>query len=396
MNRSELSASASETEASEPLSVLVIDDDPTQRALVGAALEGQIEVVEAENGLAAIDALERKKFDIAICDLDMPVMDGFGVIERARARPETLHLPIIVVTGRDDIIAIERAFALGATSFLCKPINWNVFRHQVAYVLKVAQSERDLREGKTRAERLASLRKRGLTALEREIGHAVGTLGKVVENTRAAQADPQGAVDISAASARLQSVLRRIERATEILNGAAQLAPETISAAELARMATGRIRTLRGEEAGHRIDVAVEGDLHVRCDPGLAAEALAEVLKNALQFSPPGEGISMRAVGAPPDRVRFEIEDQGQGIAEYILETAIDGVLPESATKSAESGTGLGLLMAKAIVDCHDGHFGIMSEPGHGAEVFLSFPSASREKQSVHFDSTSHPGLPNI
>ena len=100
-------------------------------------------------------------------------------------------------------------------------------------------------------------------------------------------------------------------------------------------MATGRIRTLRGEEAAGRIDVDVEGDLHVRCDPGLAAEALAEVLKNALHFSPPGETVRMRAVSAPPDRVRYEIEDRGQGIAEYILETAIDGVLPESANEDS-------------------------------------------------------------
>ncbi len=381
MIRSEFAAATLGSEAAEPLSVLVIDDDPTQRLLAGAALEGPVDVVEAENGLAAVNAMEQRKFDIAICDLDMPVMDGFDVIERARARPETRHLPIIIVTGRDDIVAIERAFALGATSFLCKPINWNVFRHQVAYVLKVAQSERDLRMGKIRAEQIASLRKRGLTALEREIGHAVGALGRVVENTRAAHANPQGTVEISATSARLQSVLRRIERASEILNGKDQFAPETISAAELARMAMSRIHTLRGEEAGRRIDVDVQGDLHVRCDPGLAAEALAEVLKNALQFSPPGADVRMRAVSAPPDRIRYEIEDRGQGIAEYVLETAIDGVLPESAAKKADSGTGLGLLMAKAIVDRHSGHFGIMSEPGHGAEVFLSFPSASRRAE---------------
>jgi CheY-like chemotaxis protein len=381
MIRSEFASAALSSEPGEPLSVLLIDDDPTQRLLAGAALEGRIDIVEAENGLAAVNALEERKFDIAICDLDMPVMDGFGVIERARARPETRHLPIIVVTGRDDIIAIERAFALGATSFLCKPINWNVFRHQVAYVLKVARSERELRLGKTRAEQIASLRKRGLTALEREIGHAVGTLGRFVENTRAVQSNPDGAIEISATSARLQSVLRRIERASEILNGAGQLTPETVSAAELARMALSRIHTLRGEQAAGRIAVEAESDLQVRCDPGLAAEALAEVLKNALQFSPSGEAVHMRAVSAPPDRIRYEIEDRGQGIAEYVLEAAIDGVLPESAAKTTESGAGLGLLMAKAIVDRHGGHFGIMSEAGRGAEVFLSFPSASRQTE---------------
>ena len=141
-----------------PITALVVDDDPTSRLLVGVALEGHLATVEAENGLVAVHALEAQTFDIAIVDLDMPVMDGFGVIERARARPETRHLPIIVVTGRDDIVAIERAFALGATSFLSKPINWNIFRHQVGYVLKVARAEREIRTARDKAERLASFR----------------------------------------------------------------------------------------------------------------------------------------------------------------------------------------------------------------------------------------------
>jgi two-component system, sensor histidine kinase and response regulator len=373
----QVTAEPAEGSGTQPLSVLVIDDDPTQRLLIGAALEGRVEVVEAENGLLAVDALEGRRFDIAICDLEMPVMDGFGVIERARARAETRHLPIIVVTGRDDVVAIERAFALGATSFLCKPINWNVFRHQVAYVLKVAQSERLLREAKLHAERLASLRRRGLSALEREIGRAVGTLARLVDDGAVAEASPAGVSAIAATAARLQSVLRRIERASEILNGAAELVPETLSAAELAKMAAERVRDLQGPRAADRIAIDAPGSLRVSCDPGAAAEALAEVLQNALRFSPSDGPVRMRVIDAPPNRVRFEIADPGPGIPDYVLEAAIDGVLPESTSRTAESGAGLGLLMAKAIVDRHGGHFGIMSEPGQGTEVFLSFPSAA-------------------
>jgi len=303
------------------------------------------------------------------------VLDGFGFISKARADSATRYLPIIVVTGRDDVVAIERAFALGATSFLCKPINWNVFRHQVGYVLKVAQSERELRAAKERAERLASLRKRGLTALEREIGHAVGTLGRIVESEGAAEADPKATGEIAAASARLQAVLRRIEHVSDILNGAAQLTPEVIGAADLARMAVARVAALRGTEAAARIAVSAPAELRLFCDPGLVTEALTEVLKNALRFAPPEGAVWMRAVAAPPDRVRFEIEDQGPGIADYMLEAAIDGVLLEPAVQRPESGAGLGLLVAKAIIDRHGGHFGIMSEEGSGTEVFLGFPA---------------------
>jgi two-component system chemotaxis response regulator CheY len=75
-----------------PPTVMVADDDPTSRVLVGAALEGHFsKIVEAENGLLAVQALDRENFDVAIVDLDMPVLDGFGVIQRARARAETRY-----------------------------------------------------------------------------------------------------------------------------------------------------------------------------------------------------------------------------------------------------------------------------------------------------------------
>ena len=137
-------------------------------------------------------------------------MDGFGVIERARARPATRHLPIIVVTGRDDVVAIERAFALGATSFLCKPINWNVFRHQVGYVLRVADGERELRDAKEQAERQTLLRARALSALEREITAAVGCI---------TASPPPSPSALRTSAARLRSVLDRVKHASDILAG---------------------------------------------------------------------------------------------------------------------------------------------------------------------------------
>ena len=133
--------------------MLVVDDDPTSRTLAGAALAGHVSLVrEAENGRVAVERMEEEEFDLAIVDLEMPVLDGFGVVEWARAQARTRHLPIIIVTGRDDVVAIERAFALGATSFLCKPINWNVLRHQVRYVHRTAKLERAIRGEKARVE----------------------------------------------------------------------------------------------------------------------------------------------------------------------------------------------------------------------------------------------------
>src|SRR3712207_1103720 len=210
MNASGPASRVDDKGAAVPPTVLVADDDPTSRVLVGAALDGHFsKIVEAENGLLAVQALERENFDVAIVDLDMPVMDGFGVIERARARAETRYLPIIVITGRDDVVAIERAFALGATSFLAKPINWNIFRHQVGYDLQVARIERETRIAKERVERIAAFRERGIAALQKEFGKAADTIIRAAaEASDPRQAEAVG--ELVATGERLRHVLRRM------------------------------------------------------------------------------------------------------------------------------------------------------------------------------------------
>ncbi len=352
--------------------VLVVDDDPTSRLLARAALKDRISVVEAENGQVAVEMLERLSFDLAVLDLDMPLVDGFGVITRARARPETRYLPIIVVTGRDDVVSIERAFALGATSFLCKPISWNVFPHQVGYVLKVAQVERRLRAANKRLERVAALRARGIAALRREIGSAVAGI-------EGAAGDEGSTVppEVVHAGDGLARMVARVDRACDVLSDTAALSPRAVKAGDLAAAAVRRVISEEGAAEAGRIEISVSGEPIVLCDRDLVGEALAEVLKNALEASRPHGKVSLAIIDAPPDRVRFEIGDQGPGIPEYVLDSGIEELASEDAGAADRWRPGLGLALAKSIVEKHGGHFGIMSEPGQGTEVFLSFSSAA-------------------
>jgi CheY-like chemotaxis protein/two-component sensor histidine kinase len=348
-------------------SVLVADDDPTSRLLVTAALENSFAVTEAENGLLAMEALDRQSFDLAILDLDMPVMDGFGVIERMRARSETRHLPIIVVTGRDDVVAIERAFALGATSFLCKPINWNIFRHQVGYVLQVARMDRETRIAKSRVERIADFRERSTAVLEAEIARAATEL-----SGRDAGAAPS---EIAEVGQHLLLVLDRVKRASAVLTGTAASEANPVVAGDLAGAAVEEIRSLLGAPAAQRVILTGDPTLRVKCDRRLATFALVEVLNNALAHSGPDRPVRLGIVEAPSDRVCFEVEDRGAGIPETLLETRFEAFGSERGP-DARGRPGLGIPIARAVCEGEGGHFGIISEEGSGTEVFLSFPSA--------------------
>jgi len=119
--------------------ILVADDDPQMRRLVRSILERDgYEVSEAADGLDALDQVEGKAFDLMVLDVDMPRLDGLGVLEELRARVTTSGVPVIVLTaGTDD--TESRVLDLGAQDYLTKPIQAQSLQARVKAVLRRAK-----------------------------------------------------------------------------------------------------------------------------------------------------------------------------------------------------------------------------------------------------------------
>lgn len=137
-----------EPQIPQPL-VLVVDDDPQQRLLMFEALDlAGIRVCEAAGGQEALDAFGEIEPDLVLLDVMMPGLNGFMVCQELRQRPNGHHVPILIVTGLEDLEAIEQAFQVGATDFITKPIRWPLLSNRVRYALRTSQAERDLRATK--------------------------------------------------------------------------------------------------------------------------------------------------------------------------------------------------------------------------------------------------------
>ncbi len=116
--------------------ILVADDDRQMRRLVRMILERDgHEVAEAADGLDALDAIESGQCDLMILDLDMPRLDGIGVLEELRARVMTSSLPVIVLTARSGE-AEAQVLDLGAQDFLTKPVQPASLQARVRAVLR--------------------------------------------------------------------------------------------------------------------------------------------------------------------------------------------------------------------------------------------------------------------
>ena len=125
--------------------VLAVDDDDTTRMLAKRSLElAGFEVVEAEDGVAALEALERGLPDIILLDVEMPHLDGFETCVQVRARLGGDTLPILMVTSFEDATSIDRAYAAGATDFTTKPINWSLLHYRIRYLLRASETLKSL------------------------------------------------------------------------------------------------------------------------------------------------------------------------------------------------------------------------------------------------------------
>jgi len=203
----------------EPVRILVADDDPTLCEFASVHLATPTAtIVTAPNGAAALEALRDAPFDLAVLDIEMPELNGFELLARIRADSALRQLPVMMLTGHDDMASIDRAYRLGANAFSSKPVKWRLLSYQIRYVLRSSYMEQQIQAA---GHNLASFR---LTFAENKL---------LRERCEAALRDARATcAQAPAAAACLERIVKSLSEAIEgdvfavPAGNAATLAPE--------------------------------------------------------------------------------------------------------------------------------------------------------------------------
>ncbi|HEX3913165.1 MAG TPA: EAL domain-containing protein [Steroidobacteraceae bacterium] len=148
--------SNTEDEPRPAATVLVVDDDPGARLLVGSALEvAGFRVTTAADGSRAIAEFQAHPADCVVLDVVMPGMSGFDVCRALRALPGSRHVPVLMQTSLDDMQSVQRAYEAGATDFSSKGINPMLLAERVKFLVRAKQTQDQLRESEARVRYLA-------------------------------------------------------------------------------------------------------------------------------------------------------------------------------------------------------------------------------------------------
>jgi class 3 adenylate cyclase len=117
--------------------LLVVDDNRVNRLLLGRALEQLGHTVTfAENGREALEALRRHPADLVLLDIEMPEMDGYGVLEALAADARLRDMPVVMMSSLEEVDSVARCIEMGAEDYLFKPVNAVLLRARVGASLE--------------------------------------------------------------------------------------------------------------------------------------------------------------------------------------------------------------------------------------------------------------------
>jgi two-component system, sensor histidine kinase and response regulator len=345
--------------------VLVADDDPILREFAYTHLSSpDTEVVTAGDGAEALSVLQKQAFDIALVDLDMPVMSGFELIAAIRANAQLAHLPVIVITGREDMVAIDEAFAAGANSFVVKPLNWLLLSHQISYVLRNARTEQELRKARDQVQSADRIKANILRLMRHEFNtplNAISGFSKIIAETADDPTIQHHAEDVIASARDLKQVSEDLFSAVTAISGELKIVKTRVCVAEVLQSASETALLETRTKATRLRILNRTDDVEISADFASLKLAIGHLVRNGLTHGSRGEDPSpvLLVANAQPETntLVLSVIDHGPGIPTHMLESVTSAFIQvETALTRSSHGLGLGLAVAKAHIAALGGH----------------------------------------
>ncbi len=252
------------------------------------------------------------------------------------------------------------------------------------------EAERMMREGLREAEEANRAKSAFLAAMSHELKTPLNAIIGFSEIMKDEVFGPIGqqsyrgyAADIHVSGTKLLSIINDVLDVSRLEGGAITVDPHHCCARDLAEDALAIARRLTGDGRDVSIDAAQTLPA-IHADPGRLGQALANLLANALKFTPEGGTVSVRAWLGKAGGVSIAVIDTGIGMAPEKLATALEPFrqLDGSLARRFE-GAGLGLSIAKALVELHGGTLSIKSFVGRGTTVTIALPPARTCKRDI-------------
>ncbi len=384
------------------ITILVIDDSRSQLAMVQAVFEKRnYNVLTASNAFDGLSVIQKEKIDLVILDLEMPGMNGEQMLERLRTDEKTLQLPVIILSGTENMDMVARVLKGGADNFIKKPFLIEELVLKSRVTLRLSKALKELREYGTEMEGLVKRELDKRQEQERLLARQsrMATMGELIGNIAHQWRQPlnalslvlskvslkmdAGKLDKSELDTSMQAAFGLIDKMSSTIDDFRNyFIPEKQKTVFSMLDSVENALKLIGptlEASNIKIDRNRGAGATVLGYPNEFSQVLMVILGNAKDAITANkkEGGRIKIWCEPNEStVKLFINDNGGGIPDSVLAKIFD---PYFTTKGPEQGTGIGLYMSRQIIEESMGGEISAKNTEDGANFIITLPIA-REK----------------
>jgi signal transduction histidine kinase len=379
----------------ETLKILVVDDDEVDRLAVRRALKSagfSVDLMEAWNYATAIATLKEAEFDCVFLDYRLPDKDGLALVQDLRH--QGVKIPLIVLTGQgDEQIAVD-VMKAGATDYLSKSkVSADTLSYVLRNALRLYEAERAIELANQKRERLSREREDFVYRLTHDLRTPLVAADRMLTLFQQEAFGPTSP-DMDEAIATMiqsnQNLLQMVNTILEVYRHDAGHKNLKFTPCDLSQVIREVIQELAplAEDKGLKLTVDLDpeaGPKRITTVMGDRMELrrlIAHLVNNAIKFTQKGN-IDVRLIGAPIKSlsdadtsnawVTIEVQDTGCGIPPDDQQMLFER-FRQGGGDNRRAGSGLGLYLARRIVEGHQGTIGVESQVGQGSLFTIRLP----------------------
>jgi len=358
----------------ERVKVLLVDDVEENLMALEAMLRGaDREIYRATSGPEALELVLIHDFALALLEIRMPSMDGFELAELMRGAARSKGMAIIFITDAspDETLPMFRGYESGAVDVLFKPINAEILRQKAHVFFELHRQRQQLAQAVQAREDVLAI-----------VSHDLRTPLAVVHTTTSMLLNPKYNLTPVQVREQHERIRRNVDQMNRMIgdlmdmvhlrSGQLSINPTTVIVNEVLREAVV-IHENPARDKGVQLSYDAGTDvMRAEADRARLMQLFQNLIGNAVKFCKAGDtiNVSSRTHGRS---ALIDIADSGPGITAEDLPHIFDPYYSASQ-RHQKSGTGLGLFIAKGIVDAHRGQIRCASEPGVGTTFNITLP----------------------
>ncbi len=376
---------AEDPQHTQQATVLVIDDNPANlNLLVDVLTSRNYAVLEASNGADALKIARTQSPDIVLLDVSMPEMDGFEVCKQLKADPLTRDIPVIFISALSETDTIVKGFESGGADYITKPFKFREVLARITNQLTVVQQRREIHalhnQDRQRFEMLARMKDEFIRAATHDLRNPLNViLGyvRLMEHIEVAEPHRQRMKETREAIA--ENVQKMRQLVTDMLDLAQmeagmQLHPTLERFAPFLAQVLQSFRVIAEHNKLELTYVPPDEDITIMLDVYAMTRAVDNVVANAIKYTPAGGRIKVLARVENGNAV-IQVSDTGMGIPKEDLPHVFNAFYRVNHAQQPDvEGSGLGLSIAKTIIERHGGTIEAKSEVGAGSVFIITLP----------------------